>query len=182
MSAGPEDPQQGDGGRGDRGDGDRERARRGRATVIAVFAVVLYLALVVCAFGFVSLLADVDVVSRAGTGALVGTAMLAAAVLAMGIALVRDARSGSATTRRRSWPLVVGVVALLAYVLSGSALVLLEEGSVFAGVLFASSTLTSVFPFIAGVLAAVVAVGYAAVADAEPGAVPRWPWERDERD
>lgn len=177
MTWGPDDERPGDG-----RPGDRDRAARGRATVIAVFAVVLHLAVVVCAFGFVSLLADVDVVSRAGTGALVGTAMLAATVVATGIALVRDARSTAGATRRRSWPLVVGVVSLLAYVLSGAVLVLVEEGSVFAGASFASSTLASAFPYIAGVLAAVVAVAYAAVADARPGDVPRWPWERDERD
>jgi hypothetical protein len=39
-----------------------------------------------------------------------------------------------------------------------------------------------VFPFFAGVLAAVVAVAYAAVADARPGDGPRWPWERDDED
>lgn len=164
------------------GDDPRDRAARDRATVVAVFAVVLHLALVVCAFGFVSLLADVDVVSRAGTGALVGTAMLAAAVLATGVALVRDARSATVGPRRRSWPLVVGAVVLAAYVLCGAVLVALEEGSAFAGLLFASSTLTSVFPYIAGVLAAVVAVAYAAVADARPGRGPRWAWERDDED
>jgi hypothetical protein len=164
------------------GDRSRDRAARDRATVVAVFAVVLHLALVVCAFGFVSLLADVDVVSRAGTGALVGTAMLAAAVLATGIALVRDARSAAVASRRRAWPLVVGAVVLVAYVLSGAVLVALEEGSAFAGLLFASSTVTSVFPYLAGALAAVVAVAYAAVADARPGDGPRWPWERDEED
>jgi uncharacterized membrane protein HdeD (DUF308 family) len=163
---------------------DDGRSARDRATVIAGFAVVLHLALVVCAFGFVSLLADVDVVTRPGTGGLVGPAMIAAAVIVTGIALVRDARRPLSRERRRSWPLVVGVVALLAYVLCGAALVALEEGSssVSDGVVFAGSTLASAFPYLAGALAAVVALVYSAVADARPGAVPRWPWERDEQD
>ncbi|RWZ64322.1 hypothetical protein ELQ92_06020 [Labedella populi] len=174
MSGSPGCPTSGDG-----GPRRRDRAERDRATVLAVFSVVLHLALVVCAFGFVSLLADVDVVSRAGTGALVGPAMITAGVLAAGVLLVRDARSAVTGERRRSWPLLVGLVALLTYVSSGAVLVLLEEGSWFEGLLFASSTLTSVFPYVVGVLAAVVAVAYAAIADARPGAGPRWPWERD---
>jgi hypothetical protein len=164
------------------GPGDEWRSARDRATVVAAFAVVLHLALVVCAFGFVSLFADVDVVARAGTGGLVGPAMIAVAVSVTGVALVRDARRPLSRVRQRSWPLVVGVAVLLAYVLSGAVLVALEEGTVFEGVAFAGSTLASVFPYLAGVLAAVVAVAYSAVADARPGAAPRWPWERDEQD
>lgn len=164
------------------GPGDERRSARDRATVVAAFAVVLHLALVVCAFGFVSLLADVDVVARVGTGGLVGPAMIAAAVIATGIALVRDARRPLSRVRQRSWPVVVGAVVLLAYVLTGALLVALEDGSVFEGVVFAGSTLASAFPYLAGVLASVVAVIYSAVADARPGAAPRWPWERDEQD
>lgn len=169
----------------DRGpeDGGRDpaRAARDRATAVACFATVLYLALVVCAFGFVSLLADVDVVSVAGTGALVGSAMLAAAVLAVGVALVRDARRRGPRERRpRAWPFVVGLAAGAAYVLSGAALVALEERSWFGGVLFASATLTSAFPYLVVVLAAVVALADVAVADARPGGAARWPWEREE--
>ncbi|PSL36765.1 hypothetical protein CLV49_0363 [Labedella gwakjiensis] len=157
---------------------DPERKRRDRDTVVAAFATVLYLALVVCAFGFVSLLADVDVVSRGGTGGLVGPAMVATAVIVVLAALVRDARrAGGAAGRGAAWSLLVGLGATVGFVGVGVVLVAVEARRWFDGVLFASSTLMSAFPWIVGVLAAVVAIAFAAVTAGSTGRRPRWPWE-----
>lgn len=163
------------------GEPDPERRRRDRDTVVAAFAAVLYLALVVCAFGFVSLLADVDVVSRGGTGSLVGPAMVGTAVVVVLAALVREARRpGGSVGRRPGWSLVVGSAATAGFVGVGVVLVAVESRRWFDGVLFASSTLSSAFPWIAGVLAAVVAVSFALVTGASDGRPPRWPWESDD--
>lgn len=157
---------------------DAERARRARDTVIAAFAAGLYLALVVCAFGFVSLLADVDVVSAAGVDTLVGPAMVATAVVVVLAALVREARRpGGASARRAGWSLLVGLGAVLGFAGVGVVLVVVESRRWFDGVLFASSTLLSAFPWIAGALAAAVAVAFAAVTSGPSGRTPRWPWE-----
>lgn len=163
------------------GPSDSERRRRDRDTLFAAFATVLYLALVVCAFGFVSLLADVEVVSRDATGGLVGPAMVATAVIVVLAALVRDARrAGGAAGRGAAWSLLVGLGATAGFVGVGVVLVAVEARRWFDGVLFASSTLMSAFPWIVGVLAAAVAVAFSAVAAGPTGRRPRWPWESDD--
>ncbi|RUQ98870.1 DUF6121 family protein [Labedella endophytica] len=159
------------------------RRRMDRDTVFAVFAAVLYLALLVCAFGFVSLLADVDVVSREGTGRFVGPAMVATAVVVVLVALVREARRPRRTTDRVvRWPLVIGLGAALGFTGAGVVIVAVESGRWFDGVVFASSTLMSAFPWIAGGLAAVVVVAFGLVTTEATSPRPRWPWEREDEE
>jgi hypothetical protein len=173
-------PRDGDPG-GEGGDGAPQSASaRRRNTVIAAFATVLYLALVVCAFGFVSLLADVDVVSRERTGGLVGPSMVATAVVVVLASLVREARRARGVTDRPvGWALLVGVGGLVGYVAAGTVLVAVESRSWFDGVVFASTTLASAFPYLAGALAAVVAGLFALAVASSGGGAPRWPWDRD---
>jgi hypothetical protein len=168
---------------GDEADDPRgpERRRRDRDSVVAAFAAVLYLALVVCAFGFVSLLADLDVVSRADTGGLVGPTMVATAVAVVLALLIRDAqRAAGPSARPTAWPLLVGLAAAAGFVGIGAVLVAVESRSWFDGVALASSTLASPFPWIAGTLAAAVAGAFLLVSGPAAGSRPRWPWESDE--
>jgi hypothetical protein len=172
-----------DAGRWSAGDesSEADRRRRDRDTVIAAFATVLYVALVVCAFGFVSLLADVDVVSREGTGGLVGPAMVATSVVIVFAALVRDARGPVGPAGwNAGWSLLVGFVAAIGFVGAGVVLVAVESRRWFDGVLFASSTLTSALPWLAGALAALVAASFALVTAGRAGSRPHWPWERED--
>ncbi|HKH07380.1 MAG TPA: DUF6121 family protein, partial [Agromyces sp.] len=63
------------------------------AWVVAAFSAALYLALVVCAYGFVSLLADIEVVASGSAGPLVGPAIVAAAVAALLLHLAATLRT-----------------------------------------------------------------------------------------
>jgi hypothetical protein len=68
--------------------------------VLAVFAGITFFALVVCAFGFISLFTDLEVIDEPDAGPLVGPSMVAFALAAVLISLLRRA----ATLRARPNP------------------------------------------------------------------------------
>ena len=116
----------------------RDMDPRRTAWVFAGFAAALDLALVVCAYGFVSLLADVDVVADEAVGVLVAPVAVGASVLAvlltLGIRLVRPERMASTVviTAIGSW-LALVVVAIIGHLVSSTGSVM---QSVAFGVLF----------------------------------------------
>ena len=81
------------------------RDDRAYAAVVAVFATFLYLALVVAAFGLISLATDTEVISDPSAGPLVGPVMTGAAVLTLFAFLLVDRHPGPgrpAAHRRRA--------------------------------------------------------------------------------
>lgn len=161
--------------------------------VLVVFAAGLYFALVVCAFGFVSLLTDTDVVSQADAGPLVGPAATGAAVVTVVLFLLGVAQRYEHETRAaiaassgdpvrlplgRSF--LIGIVTYAAYVLVGAALYAITTGEPFSFVLFAADSSLRGYAVAVGVLAAVISAVYMLVlaTGGEHPARPLWPWER----
>lgn len=72
--------------------------------VLAVFAAITFFALVVCAFGFISLFTDLEVIDEPDAGPLVGPSMVAFALATVLISLLRRAASRRPTIRRAATP------------------------------------------------------------------------------
>lgn len=148
------------------------------AWVIAGFATALYLAVVVCAYGFVSLLLDVEVVADPRAGVLVGPAAVGASVLAVLLTLglrLRRPRHLAGTVviaAVASW-LALVIVAMIGHVLG-------TTGGVLESVLFGLGLGIGWFGLLVPAAAAVIASLAVVVARgrAEGMERPRWPWER----
>jgi hypothetical protein len=160
---------------------------------LAIFATVLYFALVVCAFGFVSLLTDTDVVTQADAGPLVGPTATGSAVLTVLLYLlglgrryernVHEAVAASVGDPVRlplGRSVLIGIVSYVVYVLIGAIAYSIVTAEVFSVVLFAAGSALSGFAIAVGVLAMVIAVAYMLVlgSGGEHPARPLWPWER----
>jgi len=148
---------------------------------VAPFAAVTYVALVVCAFGFISLFADLDVVTDPDAGPLTGPLMVVVATIVVVWAIVRETRRvplrvsiGTAA--------VAGLLAWFAYGASGGVFDAVATGDLANGAVFAATTLLAPFAVTAGVLAVIIVLAASAVAAASLGhpSRPRWPWERHE--
>jgi hypothetical protein len=152
-------------------------APRGSPWVVAGFATALYLALVVCAYGFVSLLTDVEVIADPDAGLLVGPAIVGASVAALLLHLGRSLADPSRTARISllaavwTWCAAV-VVAVVGYAIA--------TGTVLAALLFGLGFGIGWFGLLIPALAAFVAWLAALVARAQEAGAdrPRWPWER----
>ena len=151
------------------------------AWVVAAFASALYLAVVVFAYGFVSLLTDAEVIPSADAGLLVGPAIVGAAVLALLLHLGRALRSPRNT---------LGVVLLAAAWTWGAAVAVavigyvLATGTALAALLFGLGFGVSWFGLLIPALAALVSwlATTVAVAQASGAERPRWPWERNDEE
>ncbi|WP_395245813.1 hypothetical protein ACGGZK_08395 [Agromyces sp. MMS24-K17] len=148
--------------------------------VVAGLAAALDLALVVCAFGLVSLAADVDVVSDPSVGLLVAPTGVGASVLAvlvvLGFRLRHPERMGATV-------LLVAVASWLALVQGAVvAHLLTTTGAVGASVGFGVGLGIGWFGLLVPVLAALVASLAVLVARGNAAGMerPRWPWEKDE--
>jgi hypothetical protein len=145
--------------------------------VVAGFAAALYLALVVCAYGFVSLLTDVEVIADPDAGLLVGPAIVGASVAALllhlGRSLAHPSRTARITILAAVWTWCAAVVvAVVGYAIA--------TGTVLAAVLFGLGFGIGWFGLLIPALAALVAWLAALVARAQEAGAdrPRWPWER----
>ncbi|HEV7848563.1 MAG TPA: DUF6121 family protein [Mycetocola sp.] len=160
---------------------------------LAIFATVLYFALVVCAFGFVSLLTDTDVVSQADAGPLVGPIATGSAVVAVLLYLLgigrryeRDlheavaASIGDPVRLPLGRAVLVGIVSYVVYVFAGAFAYSIVTAEIFSIVLFAAGSALSGFAIAVGTLAATISVAYMLVlgSGGEHPARPLWPWER----
>ena len=155
-------------------------ARR-NAWVVAAFAAALDLALVVCAYGFVSLLTDVDVITDPAAGLLVGPAAIGASVAAVLLTLAHTLRRPDRQWPSVAYPALWSWLAAVAVATVGYALATgLVTPAVFFGVGFGIGWFGPLIPALAAVvgsLAALVARGRSVGMER-----PRWPWERDDEE
>lgn len=149
---------------------------------IAPFAAVTYVALVVCAFGFISLLADLDVVTDPDAGPLTGPLMVVVATIVVLWGIIRETRRTPLRVSVGS-AVLAGLLAWLAYGVSGGVFDAIASRDGADAAAFAVTTLTGPFSVTVGVLALVIVFAAAAVATSSTGRrpTPRWPWEHDAR-
>jgi len=155
-------------------------ARRS-AWVVAAFAAALDFAAVVCAYGFVSLLTDVDVIASPEAGRLVGPAAIGASVAAVLLTLAHTLRRPDrmmpsvALSALWSWVAAV-VVAAIGYAFA--------TGTLTAAALFGLGFGIGWFGLLIPALAAVIASFAVLVARGRSTGMerPRWPWERDDEE
>lgn len=164
------------------------------AFVLAIFALGLYLALVVASFGMLSLFLNREVVSQSDAGPLVGPAMVGAAIGVLLIvmwAAVARLRAPMHTVPV-SYVVLASALSYLAYGLVGGIVYGLGERSAgiegssgvasepVSGLIFLSQQLTSPFAAAVAAWSAVVALLYFVLLiwRANGGQRPRWPWEK----
>ena len=152
------------------------------ATILAVFTTVLYLALVVAAFGLISLATNTDVVSQPDAGPLVGPVATGAAVLVVFILLlVLGVNTPPDSQRVRvGFAVAGGLAAVAALVVTGGLLYGVGVGELAGIFTFAGAMLLSPFALAAGILAFLVVLVYSWLLAAHVGEQgrPLWPWER----
>jgi hypothetical protein len=159
-------------------------ARTRYASTIAIFAVVLFLALAIAASGIISLYTDREVLTEPDAGPLIAPTMFALATAALYTLLV--------TFGRRRGSLVVGalVTAVITYfffLFSGSTLYSIGKGRPLLSLLFFGSNAVGPFAITVAVIAFIVALAFfllLSYRDSGGAAhTPRWWWEnRDDRD
>jgi hypothetical protein len=152
------------------------------ATIVAVFATVLYLAAVVASFGLISLATDQEVISEPGAGPLVGPSMTGAAVaLAFLMMLLVGIRTPPERQRiAPGYALATGLAALGMFIVTGGLLAVVADGQPFHLISFAADLLLRPFAWAVGALGFIVTVAYTwilALRFTERGR-PLWPWER----
>jgi hypothetical protein len=154
---------------------------RRNAWVVAAFAAALDLAAIVCAWGFVSLLTDAEVIAAPDAGRLVGPAAVGASVGAVLLTLARTLRRPE-----RQWPSVLfpAVWSWVALVLVAAVGYALATGTVLAALIFGVGLGIGWFGLLVPALAAVIGSLAALVARGRSGGMerPRWPWERDDEE
>ena len=152
------------------------------ATIVAVFATVLFAALLVAAFGMVSLVTNQDVIADRSVGPLVGPTMTVAVVLLVLVMLLVLGVNTPPEKQRVAvgFALATGAGAFVLYLLTGAFLVTVGGGDAVAGVLFAGALLGNPFAITVGVLAFVVTLTYSILLASHYGehGRPLWPWER----
>ncbi|KQQ05247.1 MULTISPECIES: DUF6121 family protein [unclassified Rathayibacter] len=155
----------------------------GYGIALAAFAAFLYLALVVCAFGVLSLMLDEDVVPERDAGPLLGPVSVAVCVLAVLLVMITLA-ARARVTRVLGPSLLAGIAVYVLFLLTGGALYGLGVGDP-AGILgYVLDHAGTVFALATGVLAAaVVALFLLMLARRDAGgSSPHWGWEGDERE
>lgn len=169
-------------------------ARSRYAITFAAFAVVLFLVLAIAVSGFISLLADREVLTEKDAGPLIGPVMFAVATAALFLQLVTLAGARGTKPGRRTAKIspvlgafVAAAVTYLLFLLSGATLYTLGKGQPLLGVLFLGSNALAPFAISVAVIAFVVALVYLLMVTYRDTAggirTPRWWWEnRDDRD
>lgn len=154
---------------------------RRNAWVVAAFAAALDLAAVVCAWGFVSLLTDAEVIAAPDAGRLVGPAAVGASVGAVLLTLARTLQRPE-----RLWPSVLfpAIWSWVALVLVAAVGYALATGTALAALTFGVGLGIGWFGLLVPALAAVIGSLAALVARGRSGGMerPRWPWERDDEE
>ncbi|MFC4242429.1 DUF6121 family protein [Gryllotalpicola reticulitermitis] len=153
------------------------------AATVAVFAAVLFAALIVALFGMISLLAAVPVIGNPHAGELVGPVAVAAATLLLFGCLLSIALRVP-EDRQRIAPLTalgVGAGAYVAYAFFGAIAYFFGHDAVGA-LIFFGGLMTGPFAITLGIVGFVIALLYMVVLAsrvADRGR-PKWPWERDD--
>ena len=162
------------------------REDRNYATVVAFFAAFLYLAILVAAFGLISLYWNIEVIDVADAGPLVGPVMVGCATIAVLVSLIVRGRSVPADEQRIAplTALLVGVIAYVVFVLSGGIAYAVGGSEPLGFLTFSFHMFASWFSLSTGIAAAVVAFVYqlVLVGRFQQKGRPRWPWERDDKE
>ncbi|MFT2815227.1 DUF6121 family protein [Leifsonia sp. A12D58] len=152
------------------------------AVIVALFATMLYFALIVAAFGMISLFTNTDVVTEADAGPLVGPFMVGASAV---VVLLFMAVIGMRTSPEKqhvavAGSLLCGLIALVAFVVTGGLIYGVGIGEAVEIVLFAGARLGSPFSWSVGIIAAAVTLLYSIILASRVGknGRPLWPWER----
>ncbi|TFB96795.1 hypothetical protein E3O42_16795 [Cryobacterium adonitolivorans] len=152
------------------------------AAILAVFATVLYAAVLVAAFGMISLATNLDVIADRSAGPLVGPTMSAAATVLVLLMLMLFGLRTPPDKQRVAvgFAVATGVTAYALFISTGAILVAAGNGEPLAGLLFSGSMLGSPFAISVGVLAFLVALTYSILLASRYGehGRPLWPWER----
>jgi hypothetical protein len=151
------------------------------ATIVAIFTTVLFAALLVAAFGMISLATNLDVIADRSVGPLVGPTMTGAVVVLVLILLLVLGVNTPPEKQRVAvgYALAAGAAAFVLYLLVGAGLVAIGSDAV-AGILFAGEMLGNPFAVTVGVLAFLVTLAYSILLASHYGenGRPLWPWER----
>ena len=158
------------------------REERAYAIVVACFAAGLYLAVLVAAFGLISLGTDTEVIPDRSAGPLVGPIMAGVAVAVLLVLLIRTGTRVPGDQQRIAPlnALGAGLACYLAYCLTGGVAGALATGDLLHFALFAAGQLASLYAIAVGVAAVVVMLLYqlVLVGRFRQRGRPRWPWEQ----
>ncbi|WP_431278137.1 DUF6121 family protein [Leifsonia poae] len=161
------------------------RDDRAYAAVVAVFAAFLYLAIVIAAFGLISLATNTDPIDDPDAGPLVGPIMVGSATLLVLVFLISLGTQVNADKQRIS-PLVALIVGFAAYIVYAAAGGIAggagDPSQPFHYFVFALGQLASWYAVVVGIAAFVVTLLYqlVIVGRFRDRGRPRWPWERDD--
>ena len=161
------------------------RDDRTYAAAVAVFAAFLYLAIVIAAFGLLSLATDTEVIADPKAGPLVGPIMTGSATVLVLLCLIAIGTRVSADNQRIApgIAIAVGVGAYFLYAAAGGiAGGVGDPSEPLHYVLFAFAQLGSWYAISAGLAAFLVTLLYqlVLVGRFRQRGRPRWPWEHDD--
>ncbi len=151
------------------------------AVTLAVFSAVLYAALLVAAFGLISLATNLEVIGEAGAGPLVGPSMAAAAVILVAV-LQLILGVGTPPERQRvalGLAFASGIAAYGIFIATGALLVAAGDGRPFHVLTFTATMLASPFALATGILAVIMTLAFSWLIASRFGehGRPLWPWE-----
>jgi len=151
------------------------------ASTVAIFAVVLFVALVIGVFGQITLWTGAEVIPERGAGLLLGTGMVTVSALIMlASMLLRGLRVPPAEQRVGiGMAILTGLLSLLGYVLVGSIAFGASHDGLASLVVFAGRNVISPFALSVGLISAIVTFFYTLVLASRVGrgGAPRWPWD-----
>ncbi|WP_235425851.1 DUF6121 family protein [Clavibacter michiganensis] len=137
--------------------------------MIPLLAAVMHVALVVCLFGFVSLLGGDEVIPERDAGVLLGPAMVLSATLVFAGGLIRTTREADRERRIPVLPVIGwGAAAWLAYGIVGAVVYLAGGADVFASLAFAVRHLVDAFGIAVLGVSALLGLGAVALAARGP--------------
>jgi hypothetical protein len=159
-------------------------AQKRYEAAVAVFAVVLFVAVCIATSGVISLYAQQDVLAQRDASILLVPAMFVVAAAALYVGMLSAAgRTGGALVLSA---LGIGAGCYLFFLVGGATLYSVGSGEPFRGILFVGANALRPFSIALAVIAAAVALAYLALVaargrrlDARP---PRWPWEQKDDD
>ena len=159
-------------------------ARTRYVTTIAVFAVVLFLALTIAASGMISLYADREVLTERDAGPLIAPIMFATATAALYTLLVTFGRRRGSIV---GGAIVTAVITYFLFLISGSTVYSVGKGRPLLSLLFFGSNAVGPFAIAVAMIAFVVALSFLMLISFRDGGgaarTPRWWWEnRDNRE
>ncbi|MBK4348411.1 DUF6121 family protein [Lacisediminihabitans changchengi] len=162
----------------------RDSSQRRYEAAVAVFAVVLFIALCIATSGVINLFAGKDVLAERDASILVIPAMFIVAAAALYLGLFSAAgQTGGALVL---FALGIGVACYLFFLVSGAVLYSVGSGQPLRGILFLGANALRPFSIALPIIAAVVAVAYLLLVSARTrrldGRPPRWPWEQQDDD